>query len=130
MKLIFTALYLLAATSPAFAASPCVAPTVTSAIVDNVSHDGNLNHYHIAMTISNRTDSSQASNTLQFVDVYHDRQRLDAIGVPPLRSGASYKAFYTFARSSDAGGGTTTLHLPIRMVQPACAAAAVRTITF
>ena len=95
-----------------------------------MTRDGNLNHYRIAIKILNATSSSQASGTLQFVDIYHDRQKLDAIGVPPLRSSGSYKAFYTFTRSTDAGNGTTTLHLPIRMTQPPCAGTSVRTVTF
>lgn len=132
MKAILTALFLLAATGPAFAASSsCVVPTVSSASVVDVSHDGNLNHYRVAMTIVNDGNTAQASNTLQFVDIYHDRQKLDAIGVPPLKPGGSYKAFYTFTRSNDAGDGTTTLHVPMRMVQPVCSAAEpARTVTF
>lgn len=131
MKAILTALFLLVTTTCALATPSCIVPTVTSANVVNVAHDGNLNHYRVAINIANTTDGTQAGNTLQFVDVFHARQKLDAIGVPPLHPGKSYQAFYTFTRSSDAGDGTTTLLLPIRMVQPACTAAMpARTITF
>jgi hypothetical protein len=82
------------------------------------------------MTLSNKTSGVQASNTLQFIDIYHARQRLDAIGVPPLRAGGSYQAFYTFTRAADAGDGTTTLFLRMRMVQPVCGAAPATTVTF
>ena len=130
MKTIFTALFLLTTTVPALANTTCVAPSVRSARVNNIAHDGNLNHYLVEMVVSNVTNSAQASNTLQFVDIYNDRQKLDAIGVPPLRPGASYTAYYTFTRSSDAGDGTTDLKLRTRMVQPACDTAPARTVTF
>jgi hypothetical protein len=131
MKPILTALFMLLALAPVPANASCIVPSVASARVVDVSHDGNLNHYRIEMTILNNANAAQASNTLQFVDIYHARQRLDAIGVPPLRPGGSYKAFYTFTRSGDAGDQTTTLHLPMRLVQPACVVTPpARTITF
>ncbi|MBV8638124.1 MAG: hypothetical protein JO322_08555 [Candidatus Eremiobacteraeota bacterium] len=131
MKTILTALLFLAAAGPAAAASSCIVPSVATANVVNVTRDGNLSHYRVAINITNATGGTQASNTLQFVDIYHDRQKLDAIGIPPLHPNGSYKAYYTFTRSSDAGDGTTKLHLPIRMVQPVCTATApAATVTF
>ncbi len=130
MKVMATILILMSAIVPA-AANTCVAPTVSSARVVDVSHDGNLNHYRIEMTILNNTSATQARNTMQFVDIYKNHQKLDAIGIPPLHPGGSYKAYYTLSRSSEAGEGSVTLNLLTRVVQPACAATApARTITF
>ena len=119
-----------AACSVGIARAECTAPTVSAAHVAGVSHDGGLNHYRIAMTITNTSDTAQPNNTLQFVDIRKTGNKIDAIGVPPLKSGASYTANYTFARSSDAGDNTTTLHFQIEMRQPQCSTTPAVSVTF
>lgn len=120
---------LMAATSAGVDAA-CSAPDVAHARVASVTHAGGMNLYRIEMTIANRQAASQPPNTLQFVDIFHDGTKMDAIGVPPLRAGHTYRAAYTFRRSADAGDGTSTLHLFVEMRQPACTASTPYTITF
>jgi opacity protein-like surface antigen len=110
-------------------AAQCIAPTVAAARIGGVTRSDGLNHYRVVMNIENAHDA-QPSDTLQFVDIYHDGVKLDAIGVPPLKSSGSYSAAYTFTRSSDAGEGTTTLNLQIEMRQPVCKITGPYTIAF
>ncbi len=124
------ALAFFAASSSGIAWADCTAPSVTSAHVASVSHDGGLNHYRIAIAITNTSSVAQPSNTLQFVDIRKTGNKIDAIGVPPLKPGASYTAGYTFARSSDAGDNSTTLHFQTEMRQPQCATTPAVSVTF
>jgi hypothetical protein len=110
-------------------ADACTAPAVTSAKVANVSQDAGLSFYHLAITVTNN-GASQPNNTLQSVDVMENHQKMDTVSVPPLKAGGTYTGTYTFRRSSEAGDGSTRLHLALNMSQPACTAAAPYTITF
>jgi CARDB len=110
-------------------AAACTAPAVTAAHVANVTRDAGTNLYHLAITVTN-SGSAQPNNTLQSVDVSYARQKLDALSVPPLQAGGTYTANYTFRRSSDAGDGTTRLHLLLDMRQPACTSSSPFTVTF
>jgi subtilase family serine protease len=92
-------------------------PAITSAVVKTVTTSGSLNTYHLAGTVINLGSQAQPSNTLQFVDIYIDRQKRDSRGIPPLRPGQSYTFGFDWARATDAGNGTTTVHFVIDMRQ-------------
>ena len=119
-KPVLTAALVLACTPAALAASPCTGadPALTSAAVKNVTTDGGINHYTISGVVTNVGTAKQASNVLQFVDIYRDREKMDNIGIPPLKPGQSYTYSWTFDRSTGAGQGTTRLHLRLRMTNP------------
>lgn len=106
------------APSGAFAAT-CAGPNpaITAVVVKNVTTAGSLNTYHIVGTVTNLGGQAQASNTLQFVDVYVDRQKRDSRGIPPLAPGQSYSFGFDWQRSTDAGNGTTTAHFRIDVRQ-------------
>lgn len=120
LKPFLAAALVLACTPAALAATPCAGadPALTSAAVKNVTTDGGINHYSISGVVTNTGRARQASNVLQFVDVYRDREKLDNIGIPPLKPGQSYTFSWTFDRSTEAGDGTTRLHLRLRMTNP------------
>jgi subtilase family serine protease len=92
-------------------------PAIVSVVVKTVTTSGSLNTYHLAGTVTNLGSQGQPSNTLQFVDIYIDRQKRDAHGIPPLRPGQSYTFGFDWSRSTDAGNGTTTAHFVMDMRQ-------------
>lgn len=94
-------------------------PALSQVVVKNVTQVGGLNEYHLTGTVTNTGSQKQASNVLQFVDIYRDREKMDNIGIPPLKPGQSYTFGWKFQRSQDAGDNTTRLHFRLRMVQPA-----------
>jgi hypothetical protein len=94
-------------------------PAITSVVVKNVTSAGQLNTYHMVGTVTNLGGGGQASNTLQFVDIYVDGQKHNDRGIPPLAPGQSYTFGFDWSRSSDAGPGSTTVRFRIRMVQGA-----------
>lgn len=82
-------------------------PALISTAVKNVTNNGGLNHYHLSGTVTNVGSLKQASNTLQFVDVFLGRsQKVNSIGIPPLKPGQSYTFGWTYDRSAEAGEGT------------------------
>jgi hypothetical protein len=84
-------------------------PTLASVAVANVSHADGVNQYHLKGTVVNTGNEAQASNALQFVDIYQSGVKLDDKGIPPLGPGQSHTFTYVAVRSSEAGSGTTTL---------------------
>lgn len=104
----------------ASAAATCAGadPSITSVAVANVTPAGGVDQYHIAGTVVNRGGQAQASNVLQFVDIFQNGQRLDSKSIPPLAEGQSFTFTYVALRSTEAGKGTTTLHFQLRMRQP------------
>jgi hypothetical protein len=110
--------FVLGATLPAAAACNGADPALVSGAVTNVTSTGGLNRYHIAIVVANRGNQAQASNVLQFVDVYQGSQKLDDMGVPPLRPGQRYTVNYVSARSTEAGKGTTRLRFQLDMRKP------------
>jgi len=94
-------------------------PAVTSVVVANVVRSGNVNQYHLKGTVTNLGGSGQASNTLQFVDIFEgaSNERLNDRGIPPLAPGQTYQFGYVWNRALDAGQNTTTLEFRMRMVQ-------------
>lgn len=111
----------LLATLPANAAAAGCAgadPAVTSVRVQNVTANGSANRYTLVGTVTNLGNQKQASNVLQFVDIYQEGTRLEDRGVPPLAPGQSYTFSYVWMRALDAGTNTTTFDFRIRMTSP------------
>jgi len=121
IRFIAAVLFLVALAPPAAPAATCMGPNpaIGPVAVKSVTNDGGTSEYHLAGTVTNLGSVGQPSNTLQFVDIYVDRVKLDDRGIPPLAPGQSYTFGYTFVRSADAGNGTTTVHFRVRMVQGA-----------
>ncbi|HLY01692.1 MAG TPA: CARDB domain-containing protein [Candidatus Cybelea sp.] len=102
------------------AAATCAGadPAIVSVKVQNVAGNGSVNHYTLVGRVTNLGNRKQASNVLQFVDIYQNGTRLEDRGVPPLAPGQSYTFSYDWQRAMDAGSGTTTLHFSLRMTSP------------
>ena len=103
----------LATTTVGWAACNGADPKVTNVSVKDVSSDGNLNHYQITGTVVNLGSQAQPSNTLQFVDIFMDSDKVDTKGIPPLKPGESYTFTYVSKRSADAANGTTPMRFVI-----------------
>ncbi len=91
------------------ALTSCANPSILSAGVQSVTTDGALKHYAIAITVQNRGNLRQPSNLLQSVVVLQDGQKVNQIGLQPLRPKQSQKVTYRFDRAAEAGDGTTDL---------------------
>ena len=94
--------------------APCSTngPAISSARLQGVSHEGALNRYHIAVTVTNG-GPSQPGNTLQSVQIYQNGDKNDQKGVPPLKTGQSYTFVHDFLRSSDANERTTNFRFTL-----------------
>jgi hypothetical protein len=106
--------------APSLAAATCAGadPAIVSVVVANVTPAAGVDQYHVTGTVTNRGTAGQASNVLQFVDIYQQGVRLDAKSIPPLGPGRSATFDYVALRSTDAGKGTTTLNFRMRYRQP------------
>lgn len=96
-------------------------PAITSVVVKSITPEGwpnAVNRYNLVGTVVNLGRGSQASNVLQFVDIYENGNKLDSRGIPPLKAGQSYKFSYASLRSRDAGKGTAILNFRLDMRQP------------
>lgn len=93
-------------------------PAIISAGVQGVSHQRGTNIYHVKVGVANLGRMRQASNVLQFIDVYLDDNKIDARGVPPLAPGQRFGTVFDYKRSSDAGDGSSTLRFQLRFRQP------------
>jgi hypothetical protein len=114
------ALLLFLQAAPASAASCLGAdPAIVSVAVKGMHSSGGLNRYTLSGKVANLGSTSQASNTLQFVDIYKGSTKLDSRGIPPLRAGQSYVFEYVSDRSAQAGAQTTTLGFHMDVRQPA-----------
>jgi hypothetical protein len=122
------AAFILVATSAA-ASAACGAPTISGLAVKNVDTVGNLNHYQITGTVVNN-GASQASNTLQSVDIYKGTEKLDTRSVPPLKAGESFAFTYVSDRAADAGKGTTTLKFVMDPAPASCSEDTVASVNF
>jgi hypothetical protein len=120
MRTVILIVVLLAQLSVSAAAAGCVGadPAITSVRVQNVTGNGGANRYTLVGTVTNLGDRKQASNVLQFVDIYQDGTRLEDRGVPPLAPGQSYTFSYVWLRASDAGTNTSAFGFRIRMTSP------------
>jgi hypothetical protein len=104
------------------ASAACVGadPAIASVSVKGVTQGGpgGVNRYNIAGTVVNMGSEGQASNVLQFVNIYENGDKLDSRGVPPLKAGQSYTFSYAVLRSADAGKGTGILSFRLDVRQP------------
>jgi subtilase family serine protease len=120
MRTVILAAVLLGQLAANGAAASCAGadPAIVSAKVQNVTSNGSVNHYTLVGRVTNLGTAKQASNVLQFVDIYQNGTRLEDRGVPPLAPGQSYTFSYDWQRASDAGTGTTTMYFRLRMTSP------------
>ena len=133
LRTILIAALLCAQTATASASTACAGadPAIGSVVVKATSSDGNLNRYELAGTVTNVGSAAQASNVLQFVDIYAGSVKLDAKAIPPLKPGESYAFSYVSTRSRDAGKGTTKLEFRLDPAPQACRAGDTsQTVTF
>jgi len=105
--------------APAFATACMGAdPAIVSVAVKGMQSSGGLNHYTLSGKVVNLGSTAQASNTLQFVDIYKGSTKLDSRGVPPLRAGQSYAFEYVSTRSAEAGAQSTSLGFRMDVREP------------
>jgi len=95
-------------------ADPVVKVTGTS-----MAGDAQINRYTISFTVTNSGTRKQASNVLQFVDIFQDDVKRDTRSIPPLKPHQVFSTSYVYPRAAGAGEGTTTLSLRLNMRQPA-----------
>ncbi|MBV8356030.1 MAG: hypothetical protein JO101_11960 [Candidatus Eremiobacteraeota bacterium] len=93
-------------------------PAITSVKVAGMTPSGDTNIYHLSGTVTNLGSKKQASNVLQFVDVYLNGTKVDSRGVRPLAPGQSYTFGYDLKRASDAGMRTSHLRFQMNFRQP------------
>jgi hypothetical protein len=117
--LVAITLPLIAHSAPAMAAS-CSGPdpAIVAVGVKGMQSSGGLNRYTLSGKVLNLGSTAQASNTLQFVNIYKGSTKLDSRGVPPLRAGQSYTFHYVSDRSAQAGAQTTTLGFRMDVREP------------
>ena len=97
-------------TSIFIAAAKCANPSIVSTAVQSMTTDPNgLNHYTVGVTVQNVGTVRQPSDLLQSIVVEQDGERVDVIGLLPLRPRQTQHVTYSFVRSSEAGAGTTHL---------------------
>jgi hypothetical protein len=106
--------------SGAAKAAACIGPdpAIVSVGVEGMQSSGGLDRYTLRGKVVNLGSTAQASNTLQFVDIYKGSTKLDSRGVPPLRAGQSYAFHYISDRSAQAGAQTTTLGFRMDVREP------------
>jgi hypothetical protein len=105
----------------AWAACAGADPAITSVTVKGVTRQGGpnaVNRYNLVGTVVNLGSEGQASNVLQFVDIYENGNKLDSRGIPPLKPGQRSTFSYAALRSTDAGKGTTMLTFRLDVRQP------------
>jgi hypothetical protein len=110
---------LAAVPGPATAACAGPDPSIVSVSAGHAVTSGGLSTYRLSGSVVNAGNAAQASNVLQFVDVFQGTDKVNSIGIPPLRPHQSYAFSYAAQRSSDAGAGTTKILFRLRMKQPA-----------
>jgi hypothetical protein len=115
---LFLAAVLAVVPNPAVAACSGPDPSIASVSVGHVSTTGGLSTYKFGGTVMNVGDAGQASNVLQSVDIFEGSDKVNSIGIPPLRPHQSYSFSYIAHRSSDAGAGTSKMLFQLRMKQP------------
>jgi hypothetical protein len=121
LRVILLAIFVLGLTPPAAFAATCSGadPAVVSATYRLAGSDGGANRYRLTIRVVNVGSTGQASNVLQFVDIYEHGTKLDAKGIPPLGAGQSYSVTYMYKRATDAGNGTARFAFQLDMRQPA-----------
>ncbi|HEY3885838.1 MAG TPA: hypothetical protein VGL62_11555, partial [Vicinamibacterales bacterium] len=56
-------------------------PAIVGAAVRSVTQNGDLNHYVVAITVTNQGSAGQPGNTLQSIAVYQDGDKVDQKGL-------------------------------------------------
>jgi hypothetical protein len=93
-------------------------PAIVSVAVSGVTSDGKVNRYLVKGNVVNVGRRKQASNVLQFVDIFQNDIKLDAKSIPPLKPRQSFTFSFVFQRSTDAGTGTSDLVFQLDMRNP------------
>jgi hypothetical protein len=93
-------------------------PAIVMVAVAATTQQGPLNLYHLSGTVVNLGNRKQASNVLQFVDIFIDGQKADARGIPPLAPGQRYHFGYDFKRSTDSAARSTRFRFQLDFRQP------------
>lgn len=88
-------------------------PSIVQAAVRSVSQNGDLNHYVVAVRVTNQGGAAQPGNTLQSIAVYQDGDKVDQKGLPPLRAGQSATVTYAFDRSNLSRARSTKLRFKL-----------------
>ncbi len=111
MTRVLTAVVFAVALAPAGASAACLGgyPVIAHVTVENHMTSNQVTRYHLVGTVTNEGTQAQPANTLQFVDISQNGDKLDSRGIPPLSLGASYHFTYDFMRAEDAGADTTKL---------------------
>lgn len=114
------ALIFFAAATIAQASTGCAGadPAIASVSVKSTTPSGDVNLYHLAGTVTNLGQKKQASNVLQFVDIFYNGTKVDAKSVPPLAPGRHYTFGYDFKRAIDAREGTSHFRFQLDFKQP------------
>lgn len=96
--------------SVVIAAASCANPSIVSTAVQSATTDPHgLTHYTVGITVQNLGTLRQRSDLLQSIDVELDGERVDVIGLLPLRPRQTQHVMYSFVRSAEAGAGSTSL---------------------
>ena len=119
MRIVFFGILTVILLSTGLASACNGADPVVRAVQTGMSTDAGMNHYTVSISVTNRGNMKQASNVLQFVDIFQEGIKRDTRSIPPLRPGQTFTTSYVYNRSSDAGAGTTVLDLRLHMRQPA-----------
>lgn len=101
----------------AMSSKACAAPTISTAVANQLGSNGNLNTYDVAITVKN-TGGAEPASLLQSVQVFQNGDKVDQKGTPPLAAGASKTVHYRLQRSSDARAGTTHLRFSVVVHDP------------
>jgi hypothetical protein len=115
LDVLLTALSLpfLAMTSPA-----CADPAIASAVATQVSDNGDLTTFDVAVSVKNAGRAAEPSSLLQSVQVFQDATKVDQIGAPPLAPGRAATVHYRFSRSSEARARSTHLRFKLVLSDP------------
>ncbi len=111
-------LFLQPALSPATTTCSGADPAVVSVVVKGMQSDGGINSYTLSAKVVNLGSTSQAANTMQFVDIYKGSTKKDSRGIPALKAGESFTFDYVTTRSAQAGSGTTALSFQMDVQSP------------
>ncbi|GAC1387859.1 MAG: hypothetical protein NVSMB31_00880 [Vulcanimicrobiaceae bacterium] len=121
IRMMMTALLIAVQPAMAMAAVASCAgadPAIISVAVKAVSSQGDRNRYELTGKVRNVGRAKQASNVLQFVDVFQTGEKKDAKSIPPLKPGQTFTFTHMIERSRDAGEGTTELTFQLEMRKP------------
>lgn len=93
-------------------------PAIVGASLKSATPNGDLTHYVVDVTVTNRGGAGQPSNLLQSVDVYQDATKVDQKGVLPLKPGQTAVVEYRFDRSNQAAHRSTRLRFQLHVISP------------